>query len=200
MKRSILILMAIAMAVIFAGCEKEKIMDPELGLDDQETTTLKAAKKKVEFTGTCMPLPLPPLSEGKTIVLPNGRTHIMGNISDWYDESLGEPLVTGTSRWYANYFWEGVPFGSPGKVFGKTEIYVGGDAENNDGVWELSWHGTMSLTEGPEPFTAICYGNGVGKSGVVKGMTGKWTYTLTWLEIPVEPYLVPCYITTGYIK
>lgn len=200
MKRSIFMLLAIAMAVLLMGCEKEKIMATESGLDDRETADLKSAEKSVEFTGTCMPLPLAPLSDGKIIELPNGRTHIIGNIADWYDESLTEPLVTGTSRWYANYFWEGAPMASPAKVFGKTEIYVGGDAENNLGVWEMSWHGTISLTYGPEPFTAICYGTGVGKSGVVKGMTGKWTYTLTWLEIPVEPFLVPCYITSGSIK
>jgi hypothetical protein len=193
MKRSIFMLLALGMAVIFAGCAKEETMAPGSGLEDQETAALKAAKTKVEFTGTCVPLPVAPLSDGKTIELPNGGTHVMGYVADWYDDATDD-RVTGTSRWYANYFWEGVPFASPAKVFGKTEIYVGGDAEDNDGVWEMSWHGTISLTDGPEPFTAICYGNGVGKSGVVKGMTGKWTYTLSWTESG------PCYITTGTIK
>lgn len=49
MKRSILFLMAIAMAVIFAGCENENFA-PEADPVDQETTALKAKKVKTEFT------------------------------------------------------------------------------------------------------------------------------------------------------
>jgi len=191
-------LMAIVVALIFFGCEKENFA-PEAEQDAMEESALKAKKVRTDFTGTCMPLPLPPIDAGTLVELPNGRTKVMGNVSDWAEEA-SDPRITGISRWDANYFWEGEPFASPAKVFGKTTIFVGGDAESNVGVWEMTWHGNVTIPGIQGPFNAICYGNGVGKSGIVKGMTGKWTYTLTWIKIPVEPFLVPCYLTEGYIK
>ncbi len=204
MKRSILMLMAIAVALIFFGCEKETFA-PESDPLDQETTTLKAAKEKVEFDGTCIiinhPTKFPP-----PILNPNSKykEKWVGVEGEWFDNA-DDWRVTGKTIWYANYYWEGIPFASNAKVWGKFKLFVGviNDESHADfnpdatpkGIWEVSWHGNIT----DDGLNAICYANGVGKSGVVKGLTAKWIYTLAYGITP-EGVTYPYYVTEGYIK
>ena len=81
MKRSSLLLLLIGVAIIFFGCTKDDLVEPDLNLADQETTALKAAKVKRTFTGICMPIDVPPPT-----------------INEWYDAS-DDWRVTGTTIW-----------------------------------------------------------------------------------------------------
>ena len=54
MKRSILMLLVIGVAMIFFGCEKMDPLVPDSNID-QEITSLKAAKVRT-FTGVCIPV------------------------------------------------------------------------------------------------------------------------------------------------
>ena len=97
--------------------------------------------------------------------------------------------VSGRSIWYINSIT--YPDGSV-KFWGKADIFVGEDCavpDGNDGKWRLSWHGYLN------PLTGIIEvdANGVGKEGTVKGMTGKWTYTMNFA-------VGFFYATEGYIK
>ena len=178
MKRSILMLLVMSAALISFGCEK---IDPQTeSVNDLETASLKAAKVKVEFTGTCDPTG-PNIDEGVTQLLPNGKTKQTGIIAKWYD-TASDPLLSGYTLWYENITWDGEPFASNGKMWGKTELFVD-DPDNADrdaphiGLWEMTWHGYISVTPDGN-ILAYCDVVGHGKEGVVKGLTAKWTYTL----------------------
>ncbi len=58
-----------------------------------------------------------------------------------------------------------------------------------DGKWRLSFHGNLD----PNTFIIDVDANGVGKEGIVKGMTGKWTYTINF----ANGFF---YTSEGYIK
>ncbi len=191
MKRSKLMLLVIGAAIIFFGCEK---MDPELPEPDQPDlgmASLKATKVKTAFTGTSIPV-INPIDPGTIKILPNGKTHVMGVVAEWYDQA-SDPRVTGTSIWYENIIWDAEPFASPGKVWGKAEIFVGGNAEENDGRWEITWHGYFTLSEVPGHFTIDVDAVGTGKEGEVKGLTAKWKYIF-------DSQVGFFYSTEGYIK
>ena len=200
MKRSILMLMAIAVALIFFGCAKEEILAPEVEQDAMEESALKGAKKATEFTGTSAPILVPPISEGTTMILPNGKTKLKGMTAEWYDEA-SDLRVTGKSIWVVNSITEAEnPFNR--KMWGSAEIFVGvkhPDDPNYDpndlptGRWDIKWHGYMTPSETPGHFTIDVDATGVGKSGEVKGLTAKWKYIF---DTEVAPY----YITEGYIK
>jgi len=187
-------LLVIGVAIFFFGCEKD-FVEPDPSMDTQETAVLKSAKVKVEFTGTCVPLG--PNSEVEPQVLPNGRTKQFGVEATWYDDA-SDGRVTGKTFWCGNYFWEGAPFASNAKIFGKTELLV--DDPNNDdpdaphiGKWDMTWHGYLTFTPDGN-MIAICDAVGTGKEGVVKGLTAKWVYTLDLNNTGFQ------YLTVGYIK
>ncbi|MCK5135356.1 MAG: hypothetical protein KAR19_06165 [Bacteroidales bacterium] len=116
MKRTSLMLLVIGVAIIFFGCTKEDLMDPELNLVDQETTALKSAKAKRTFEGIC------------TFVKPVPNT--------WYDAS-DDWRVTGTTIWLQpdiNVF------------SGTAELFVDAKNphDENRGKWEMIWEGTLT--------------------------------------------------------
>ena len=188
MKRSILMLLVIGVASVFSGCSKEDSSAPEF-LNDQETTSLKAAKVKTPFTGRCDFVA--DGTPGKITELPNGKTKMQGFTSHWYDLA-DDWRVTGKTTWYANYYWEGVPFASNAKVFGKAELFVDDPEDPNAppcGKWDITWHGYM--TDGG--LKASVDAVGTGKEGEVKGLVAKWTYTL---DIPAHGLM---YETEGTI-
>ncbi len=179
MKRSILLLMAIAVALIFFGCEKETFA-PETNPIDQETAAFKAAKEKVSFEGISFPaeVPGPYDTEGDITEYLNGKyqTKWKDVIVTWYDDA-DDWRVTGTTVWYANYYWEGEAPWSNGKVWGKTELFVDYNPDftsDDPGMWEISWHGY--ITDGG--WKAYVDAVGTGKSGDVKGLVAHWKYTL----------------------
>jgi hypothetical protein len=146
-------LVAIVMAVIFAGCEKEEILPPDPQQDALEESALKGAKVKDKrsFEGVCIP------------VDPDNFV--------WYDD-MDDWRVTGTTVWsYSDETQSG----------GKTILYV--DAKNpheeNRGIWEMDWEFEIFMP-GDEGIYAVAVVTGEGISGKVKGMKAKWTYTLDW--------------------
>jgi hypothetical protein len=191
MKRSKLMLLVIGAAIFFFGCEKMDPVPPDFELANQENTSLKCTKVKTAFTGTSTPV-INPIDPGTTKILPNGKTQVMGCVAEWYDQA-SDPRVTGTSIWYENFIWDAEPFASPGKIWGKAEIFVGGNAEENDGRWEITWHGYFTLSEVPGHFTVDVDAVGTGKEGEVKGLTAKWKYTF-------DSQVGFFYSTEGYIK
>lgn len=151
MKGSILCLVAIAMAVIFAGCEKEEVLSPEQEQEALKEYVLKSAETKGLFEGLCTPV-----DPGNFI---------------WYDD-MDDWRVTGTTVWsYSDETLSG----------GTTILYVGADNPNdpNRGVWEMEWE-FEEFNESPEGIYAVAIATGKGVSGEVRGMKAKWTYTLDW--------------------
>jgi len=229
MKRSILLLMAIAIAVIFAGCAKEEILAPESDQLDKETTALKAKKVKTSFTGECN-LTFPGYAFTET-VLPNGKMKWTGESAYWFDEAVADDggdgglLVSGISKWTATRIFN--PDGTV-KLWGKCTIFVGTDPSlfdgmapglvdleeldeiletASDGIWQMTWRGYQTpffhvSNPAEDGFDVVCDVVGQGKSGLVKGKTAKWTYTLNYrggfpLDFGHESLV---YMTKGYYK
>ena len=187
MKRSILMFFVIGATLIFFGCSENNSTAPELSQGDQVTTSL--AKVKRSFTGTCSPLIMPPVNieDGTTILLPNGKALMEGQIAEWVDEAKWEDdgtdcwMLTGRTIWYISSITE---VDGSAKLWGKAEIFVNGDR----GKWEMSWRGYLTLTDG---FNIVCEGTAIGKTGEVKGMVSKSTYTFNLSEYQ--------YYTKGYV-
>lgn len=112
MKRSILLLMAVLMAVFFVSCEKEEILPPDVEQDNLEQAALKCAKEKDKrsFEGICTPLDF---AAGL-----------------WYD-ATDDWRVTGTTLWAYNETGTG----------GTTILTVDAKNphEENRGIWEMEW-------------------------------------------------------------
>ena len=178
-KFNYVLLLSLALLLI-VGCAKDDLFTPA---DDQETISLKSGMQGDAFTGICEYVG--DGEPGTTKLLPNGKTNMLGFTSFWYDKA-DDWRVTGNSTWYANYFWEGEPFISNAKVWGKAELFVDGDR----GKWEISWHGYITDNGLKASVEAV----GTGKEGEVKGLVAKWTYTLDILTYGFE------YQTTGVIK
>lgn len=193
--------MAIVVAIIFSGCAKEEIPVPDPGLDDQETSSFKAAKKKTAFTGVSTPFNVP--EPGTSTVLPNGKIKVKGMVANWVDAS-DDPFVTGESIWYEDWMVEAD--GSSAKVWGKAEIILDDDL----GTWEVSWHGTITAKDPltapimdptvypPPPITAVAYAVGTGKTGAVKGMVAHWKYEMDFLGFDVDPTTFAWNFTGSY--
>ena len=182
MKRSILMLLVIGVAMIFFGCEKMDPLVPDSNID-QEITSLKAAKVRT-FTGTCIPIDVnPPI------------------INKWYDEA-DEWRVTGTTLWTqpdpdvfegtAELFVDigkpnGVPKGNPEGVF--------------RGKWEITWDGIQTPIMDADEMVGlkiVCDAYGIGKEGAVKGLVAEWTYTMNLLFADEANTFY--YETEGFIK
>jgi len=203
MKRSIFLLMAIAMAVIFAGCEKEKVLPPDLEQDVLEDADFKGARhhKPAKFIGTSLPVlnPSVPNEAGVVTPMPNGQLKVEGTVAEWFEEA-SDWRISGKSVWTANYLWDGEPLASHGLAEGTCEIFVGltnPDLEGFDpdveplGKWELSWTGEMIVNpDGSADMVAIACG--VGTEGVVKGLRTRSVYTFDFAAFK--------YNTEGYIK
>ncbi len=132
MKRSILMLMAIIVAAFFAGCEKEKILSPDQGMENQETADLKAAKVKRTFEGIC------------TFVKPEPNT--------WHDV-MDDWRVTGTT------VWEQAAGGFYGTA--KLYVEAKNPHETNRGIWEMTWTGSITPTDDGLLIVATATGVGV---------------------------------------
>ena len=167
-------------------------MAPGLNQNDQETSLLK--KGKIEFNGRSDFIK--PIYGGDTTFLPNGKMLIKGVIAEWYDiafyEADGLPCweVTGTTIWYINSLTE---VDGSAKIWGKAELFVEGDR----GKWDLSWHGYLTPYEDGSGLEIVADANGTGKEGEVKGMVGKWTYTMNFTFTDPATFF---YATEGYIK
>ena len=194
MKRSNLLILFIGVAIIFFGCTKDDAVAPDRSQNNQETS-LKASK--ILFAGTSNMVA--PGDEGTTTILPNGNIMIKGQTAVWYDAAFLDEgggdcwEVTGISNWTVNWLITGE---NTAKVWGKCEILVGTHPDFPEyeqiGKWDITWHGYQTPAEGGG-FVVVCDANGQGKEGDVKGMTGKWTYTL---DIANGFF----YATDGYIK
>ena len=182
MKCSHLMFIVIGVAILFTGCSKEESIAP---VSDQETSYLKA--QRIPFTGESNSTGVI-LDPGTTTVLPNGNTKMLGQAAVWC-ESADVDLVAGRSIWYVNSIT--YPDGSA-KFWGKADIFVGEDCFDPmgyDGKWRLTFQGNLDPNTGVIDVDA----NGVGKEGVVKGMIGKWTYTMNF----ANGFF---YTSEGYIK
>ncbi len=183
MKRLITLFLVAAVTMFFYSCSENNSTAPELSQSDQVTSTL--AKVKTPFTGSSNHVADIGLDSWTT--LPNGKTKILGMASEWV-EATDCDLVNGQSFWNVNWLinsdW------TRAKLWGKADINVGVEEVGDPvlGTWELSWQG--KLTEGVlDPDIGFFVGGkivvkaiGKGKSGIVKGMVGHWTYTMNIAE------------------
>lgn len=167
-------------AIILFGCAEPEC---ELTSDDLSGVDLKKAKVKNYFTGICSSLNEE--EAGMVKLLPNGKTLVKGFYTVWHDDAddLEDWRVTGTTKWYVN---QKIEEDGSFKYWGKAELIVDGER----GTWDMTWHGYLTFTPlGPE---LIAYAVGQGKSGEVKGMVAKWTYTMDFAN--------DVYIIEGYYK
>ncbi len=185
MKRSNLLLLIIGVAIIFFSCEKMDPLVPDLS-SDQATTSLKAAKVKTSFSGVCSSTEI--LDEqGLYKELPNDK--IMNRfITVWHDvaDDPAHWMVTGQTTWYVNQMIE--EDGSF-RYWGKAELIVDGvnEGDPSRGHWEMTWRGYLTFTpEGAPQLIADAVGQG--KSGEVKGLVAKWTYTMDFFADPGPVY------------
>ena len=170
MKSSILMFLVLGVALIFSGCSKMDPMDIELSQNDELNGSLKSSETcnvKTEFSGICAFVA--PLEEGTVKVQPNGNVLMKGISSEWYD-SGSDPRVTGQSFWYVT---QRVEADGMTKLWGKAELFVADDG----GMWELSWHGWLT-PNADGSFLIYVDATGTGKEGAVKGLVGKWVYTM----------------------
>ncbi len=186
MKKLILIFLFFGIAMFYIGCSDTNPSAPALSQDDQVMTTL--AKAKTTFTGQCTHLE--DGNSGTQMPLPNGKVLSEGETAYWYD-SANEPLVSGVSKWYINRI---INVDGSQKIWGKAEIFVGTNSEtedpetNNNGIWEITWHGWLTTTT-PE---LVCDAAGTGMSGDVKGMVANWVYTFNFglYQYDTEGYIL----------
>jgi len=150
-------LIVLTAAIFFTGCEKEAILIDESGQDGLKSATIKAAKLHTKFEGVC------------NLVSP-------APINTWYDQA-DDSRVTGTSEWFTE---SAIPIDDiTVELKGTSKLYVGGDSEKNDGIWEMSWHGTQTLTsQDGSSFNIVAHAVGVGTEGNVMGMTARWKYSM----------------------
>lgn len=153
--------------------------------EDIADVELKSKKERVVFTGISSPTGIPG-EEGIEKLLPNGKKLLKGQTVVWYDNA-DSPLVTGQNTFYVKQKTE---VDGTFKYWGKAEIIVDGGL----GTWDMTWHGYLTFTPiGPQ---LIAEAVGQGKSGEVKGMVAKWTYTFVF----VAPDEIPYYEFVGYYK
>jgi hypothetical protein len=186
MKYSIFVFLFMAIALFYFSCSDNNPTSPELSQSDQVTSTL--AKVTTPFIGES--IWVADIDQGTMKVLPNGKILIKGQKSEWF-ESADVPMVTGQSFWDIN--WKIEADWSGAKIWGKADIIV----DDGLGTWKLSWHGWLTDGEFDAGFFSkgiiVVEAVGTGKSGVVKGMVGHWTYTMN-----IEDGFV--YETEGYIQ
>lgn len=160
MKRSILLFVVMAIAVIYSGCS--------------------TPPPQINFTGTSVAVKV--LDPGKTTALPNGNILIEGLKYEWYD-STSAWQATGQSIWVEN--WLIYSSGDTIKIWGTAGINVDGEnpGDPSRGKWELLWNALVTQYEMDDQgnftrglITANACGKGV--SGAVKGMLGHWKYTM----------------------
>ncbi len=185
MKRLIIMFLVIGITMFIYSCSEQSPTAPEISQNDQSATSLE--KKIIEkFTGTSEWVKDISFGEPPEI-LSNGKLKLKGMISEWY-ENTSCSMVTGQSIWTVNWLidadW------SRAKLWGTADINVGVKEDGDPvlGTWQLLWHGR--LTEGIyDEATGFFSGGkivvkaiGKGKSGIVKGMIGHWTYTMNIAE------------------
>ncbi len=179
MKRSILMLLVIGVAMIFFGCEKMDPLVPDSNAD-QEITSLKAAKVKGTFAGICTPTAPPNPGDNA-----------------WHDET-GDWRTTGTTIWTQ----------PDPAAFEGTAVLILDAKDKNDspaGKWEMTWSGGLTPTDDGVLIVAEAMGTGV--EGYVKGMKAKWSYTMTYVgndfpnpENPTFFYVIEGEYYTGPVK
>jgi hypothetical protein len=153
---------------LIAGCSKDDYLDPVLDKGDLAVSSLKGAKTEVEFSGVCVPTGIDDV-DIMFKPLPNGKA-LHEFITVWHDYG-SDPLVTGQTTWYVK---QKIEEDGSFKYWGKCELVL----DDGPGVWQMSWRGYLTFTAtGPQ---LIAYGTGQGKSGIVKGLVGKWTYILNF--------------------
>jgi hypothetical protein len=175
-------------------------VEPESVQNDQETT-LKKGNMKVPFTG--MEVFYAPGDPGETTVFPNGKTLVRGTSATWLDVN-STPLASGLTLWTFNVLWDGTPYASSGKYWGKGEMTVMTITTDQDGkyvplfdnrgTWDIPFHGDITLEGGVLKFTA--YSTGIGKSGEVKRLVFHAVSTLDFSK-PDDVY-GPFYKVEGY--
>jgi len=149
-------LLVIGVAMIFFGCEKMDPLVPDSN-SDQEISSLKAAKVHAKFTGICTPTTPPETGDNA-----------------WYDDA-DDVRVTGVSVWVTDEMnmIDDITF----KLRGTAVLTV----DDGLGKWEMSWHGTQTLTS-PDgsTFTIVAHAVGAGVEGDVKGLTARWKYSMDY--------------------
>jgi hypothetical protein len=178
MKNFSLVLILIA-AIVFFGCQKDTQISSDEGV--QSISQLKA--DKIPFTGICTFVDI--LACGSQHEMGNGMVKITGFQSIWYDNT-SDPLTTGHTYWHEDFLI--AKDGKSTKVWGKATLVL----DDEKGEWEFSMQGSVDVKEGeegviepacpvnigPPASTIIGVCKATGKSGMVKGMVGEWTYTL----------------------
>lgn len=176
MKRSILMFLVIGTAIIFFGCSDNNVTAPE---------------SNQLFAGTC--IWIADIDAGITTVLPDGRTLITEQTSEWYD-STNVGMTTGQSFWNVNWLIEE---DGNAQLWGTSELL----ADGGSGKWELTWSGTRTPTSGgsfiewESPFRIEVDGVGNGIEGDVNGLEAIWTYTMDF----DGNFNTLFYISEGYI-
>lgn len=178
MKKNIFIYLIIGVAFLFFGCTEDSILVDEMNQKNDEIISSKV--ERTEFTGTCNWVS--DEYEGEMKELPFFMELLKGQSSYWYDEA-NDPRVTGITFWTVNYKQHK---NGDRTYWGKAELVV----DDDGGIWEMSWHGWWTWTDGvPE---IVVDATGVGKEGAVKGLFAKWTYTFNFGGF--------YYMTEGYIQ
>lgn len=184
MKHLFLIFTVISV-LFFLSCQQDSSMPTEISQKDQginalhKTDTPFGSKGKI-FTGVCTKTTDPDFEELPGVIkeLPNGKMLKKGRTTVWHD-ATSDYRTTGNTYWYIDQkFEEDGTF----KYWGKADLVV----DNGGGVWAMSWHGYLN-EDG-----LIAEGVGQGKSGDVKGLVAKWTYTFDFINFQ--------YDIVGYIK
>ena len=150
MKRLISMLLVIGVGLFFFGCQKD-IIEPDLNMDDQQTTALKKAKVKRTFEGICTPVEFIP-----------------DVINKWHDET-DDWRTTGTTLWVQP---------DPLVFEGTATLLV--DPKNphevDRGIWDMTWKFMQFPSIADNRLIATA--EGIGVAGKVKGMKAYWTYTM----------------------
>ncbi len=168
MKRLNLMILILGVTFLFFSCSKDNSsLAPDLNQNDQETSSLKAKKIHAHFAGICTPVN-PPI-EG---------------VNAWNDVT-DDDRVTGISIWVTDGMEpiDEITF----ELSGTAELFVGAVVVGgeNDGKWEMTWHGTMTWTS-PDgsTFRIVVHAVGTGTEGDVMGLTARWKYTMDFDGTP----------------
>jgi hypothetical protein len=170
MKRLHLVFLIIGASFIFFSCSKDNAsLAPDINQSDELTTSLKGKKVHTHFDGECTPLFHPDWPEPNT----------------WYDDT-DDARVTGVT------VWESDPPQPIDEITleltGSAELFVGAETvgDDYDGKWEMTWHGTQTLTG--SGFRIVAHAVGTGTDGNVLGLTCKWKYTMDYVGgFPLNP-------------
>ena len=174
MKRLINVFLIVVSVFLLLSCQDNNPTNPAQNQNDQtmipdskqtDNRFSPFAKVVSHFTGTSNFVA--PLEPGTERVLPNGKTLVLEQKAEWYDEA-SDARVTGQTIWVINKL---LNKDGTGRVWGSAVLNV-----DDGGKWDMIWWGTLTS----EGIVAKAVGSGV--EGAVKGLTAKWTYTMDFAQ------------------